>query len=194
VPQPVPSDITQLLGDLQAGRPGAFDQLMPVVYGELRNLARHHLASRRPGQTLHTTALVHEAYLRLAKTPNQSWNDRLHFFAVAAKAMRSVLVDHARQRNAQKRDGGRQPLPLDEALAGFDDHHIDVLALDQAMQRLAAFDERKARTVELRFFGGLTAAETAAVLGISEPTVERDWQTARAWLLKELSGGPRHDA
>lgn len=199
-PVPDPSvkadNVTHLLRDVDLGKPGAFDALIPVVYEELCVLARHHLHNggmRRNGQTLHTTALVHEAYVRLAGTPNQSWQSRLHFFAVAAKAMRCVLVDHARRRNAVKRDSGRTPMPLDEALAVFDDHQLDVLALDMALARLAEVDERKARTVEMRFFAGMTNAEIAQALGISEPTVERDWRMAKAWLQRELDGGPHSD-
>lgn len=194
------ADITQMLREMEDGRPDAFAALIPIVYEQLCGIARQNLnrgavrggrGYRGPAQTLHTTALVHEAYMRLADTPNHSWKDRLHFFAVAAKAMRSVLVDHARRRNAAKRDGGRLPLPLDETLAVFDDHQLDVLALDQAMARLAAIDERKCRTVEMRFFAGMTNAEIAGALGVSEPTVERDWRMARAWLQRELGGqGP----
>jgi len=181
------SNITQLLAAVQQGEPGAFESLIPLVYEELCGIARQNLNRRRhPNQTLHTTALVHEAYLRLADTPNHSWNDRLHFYAVAAKAMRSVLVDRARRRNAAKRDGGRLPLPLDEALAVFDDHQLDILALDHAMASLSQQDERKCKVVEMRFFAGMTNAEIATALGISEPTVERDWRMARAYFAREL--------
>lgn len=193
-PATASADITQLLRELDDGRPEAFHALMPIVYEHLCGIARQNLnrgggrgGYRGPGQTLHTTALVHEAYLRLADTPNHSWKDRMHFYAVAAKAMRSVLVDHARRRTAVKRDGGRLPLPLDETLAVFDDHQLDVLALDHAMARLAQIDERKCRTVEMRFFAGMTNAEIAGALGVSEPTVERDWRMARAWLQRELA-------
>ena len=177
---------------MEDGRPEAFSALMPIVYDHLCGIARQNL-NRRGGyrgtaQTLHTTALVHEAYLRLADTPNHSWNDRLHFYAVAAKAMRSVLVDHARRRNAVKRDGGRLPLPLDETLAVFDDHQLDVLALDEAMARLAAIDERKSRTVEMRFFAGMTNAEIAGAGRLGTDGPARLAHGPRRWLQRELGG------
>lgn len=180
-------DVSRVLADLRAGDRSAFDRLIPLIYDELRRLARHVLAGRPRGATLQTTALVHEAVLRFVHRDDLGWENRAHLFGAAAKAMRCVLVDHARARMAAKRGGGEAHVYLDEALAVFEERNLDVLALDQALERLAAFDPRKAQMVELRFFGGLTNAQTAQVLGISEPTVERDWQLARAWLRKELA-------
>jgi RNA polymerase sigma-70 factor (ECF subfamily) len=185
------AEITQLLSAVQMGDPEAFNRLVPLVYDELRNLARHHLNRQfehNDDQMLQTTALVHEAYMRLARQDEPSWNSRVHFFAVAAKTMRSVLVDHARRRTALKRGGDSTRINLDQALEVFEHKNLDILALDDALSRLAEIDERKCRTVELRFFGGMSNEESAAALGVSAPTVERDWRMARAWLRRELNG------
>ena len=162
-------------------------RLMPLVYDELRRLALSYLRRERPDHTLQPTALVNEAYLRLADQSNVGFHDRAHFFGVAAKVMRRILVDHARRHHAEKRGGLNRRLPLDEVEAtpaGFD---FDLVALDDALQALAAQDMRKSRIVELRFFGGLSVEETAKVLGVSAPTVKNDWRIAKAWLRRELS-------
>jgi len=165
-------------------------ELMPLVYDELRRIARHHLGGQRAGHTLDTTALVHESYLKLAKQSSRSWEDRAHFLSVAAVAMRHVLVNYAHHRNAQKRGGGRAPATLDEALVGGKEMRTDeLLALDQALDRLDEVSSRQRAVVEYRFFGGLTHEEIAEVLEVSVPTVRRDWRLARAWLSRELSTG-----
>jgi RNA polymerase sigma factor (TIGR02999 family) len=161
-------------------------ELLPAVFSELYGLAEHFLRGQRPDHTLQPTALVHEAYLRLAKG-NQEWTDKNHFFRVAAAAMRHILVNHARDRSRQKRGGGRQRVPLDDVVDVLEGQSEDLVALDEALLRLAATDARQARVVELRFFGGLTVDETAEVLGVSARTVKGDWQVAKLWLLRELS-------
>lgn len=161
---------------------------MPIVYQELRRLAGRYLAHETPGQTLQPTALVHEAYLRLARQRRAPWQDRAHFFRVAAKMMRRVLVDHYRGRHAQKRGDGVARITLVDDLASAGPQSVDLLELDAALERLAALDPQQATIVELRFFAGLTVEETAAALGISTPTVKRHWALARAWLLLALSG------
>jgi RNA polymerase sigma factor (TIGR02999 family) len=163
------------------------DALMPQVYAELRRLAAHYLRGERPGQTLQPTALVHEAYLRLLKDRPDRWQNRSHFCAIAAHAMRQILIERARARDAEKRGGGRARVTLDESLAAGGDRSIDILALDEALERLAALDPEQARIVELRFFGGLTVEETADALGSSPATVKRHWAVARAWLARELN-------
>jgi RNA polymerase sigma factor (TIGR02999 family) len=186
-------DITALLHDLRDGDENVVDQLMPVVYDELRGIARRQLRRERPDHTLSTTALVHEAYVRLVDQTLVAWQDRAHFFAVAARAMRRVLVDHARKRTALKRGGKQQPIPLDrlsglgaKAQVSIDAQADLLLSLDEALDRLAVFSDRLARIVELRFFGGMTEEETAEALGVSARTVRRDWVKAKAWLFKEL--------
>jgi RNA polymerase sigma factor (TIGR02999 family) len=185
--------ITDLLADWSNGDQAALDRLMPVVYDELRRLARHYMRNERAGQTLQTTALVHEAYLRLANYKEINWQERTHFFAVAAQVMRRVLVEHARARKRVKRGGNAQAISLDEgtiSLASTSsasaDHLLDMVALDEAMTRLEAFDSRKAKVVEMRFFAGMENEEIAAVLDISVNTVMRDWNFAEAWLRREL--------
>ncbi|MEM6328076.1 MAG: sigma-70 family RNA polymerase sigma factor [Bacteroidota bacterium] len=183
-----PSEVTRLLGALNAGDDDALDRLFPLVYAELRRLA----ASVRQGPslaTMNTTALVHEAYLRLADGDLADFEGRGHFLGVAAKAMRHVLVDHARRRSAQKRGGdlARVDLTAAVSLASSPDSDATVLALDRALDRLAMVDERKARVVECRFFGDLSVEETASALGVSAPTVKRDWRMAQAWLYRALS-------
>ncbi len=179
-------EVTELLVAWREGDERALDQLMPLVYEELRRLASGYMKSERPDHTLRTTALVHEAYLRLVDT-DVPWQDRIHFFAIAATVMRRILVDHARGKRRAKRGGGATPITLDEALLVTDDPAADVLALDEALTRLEAIDERKARAVELHYFSGLTYDELAGALGVSAATVDRDLRFARAWLRREMS-------
>ena len=183
-------DLTRLLVAWSHGEPGALDRLVPLVYGQLRRQARLQLRHERAGHTLQPTALVHEAFLRLVGQSRAQWQNREQFFAVAARAMRRVLVDHARARAAAKRGDGRTLIALDEAPDPAAPPAVDVLALDQALDRLAAIDLRQARAVELRYFAGLSAPETAAALEVSLATVNRDWAMARAWLFRELGGTP----
>ena len=165
----------------------ALEALMPLVYAELRRLAAHYLRGERPGQTLQPTALVHEAYLRLLKDRPERWQNRAHFCAIAAHAMRQILIERARARDALKRGGGQPRVTFDEGLqASAPDSSIDMVALDAALDRLAELDAGQARIVELRFFGGLSIEETAEAMGISPATVKRHWAVARAWLAKEL--------
>jgi RNA polymerase sigma factor (TIGR02999 family) len=177
----------ELLRLAAAGEESAREDLATHLYSELRTLAERQLRRERSDHTLQATALVHEAFLRLVDTAVLDVQGRAHFFAIAARVMRNVLVDHARRRGAQKRGGDRLRVTLDEVLAGHEDRGLDVLALNESLERLAALDGRKARVVELRFFGGLTAKETAAVLQLSPKTVEADWYMARAWLRNELA-------
>ena len=186
-------DVTQLLADSAHGDPAALDTLMPLVYDELRQLARRYLRRERPGHTLQATALVHEAYLRLMDQKEVRWQNRAHFLGIAAEAMRRILVDHARSHHALKR-GGDCKLSLDEAAEWPAQDAVDLVGLDDALKGLSAVDPQKGRIVELRFFGGLTIAETAAVLGVSTPTVERGWRIAKLWIQRELLQGDRHDA
>ena len=188
----VEGDVTRLLAELRAGDRTALDRLFPVVYRELHGRAQRHLAGHRAGDTLNTTALVHEVYLKLTDSAGQSYNDRIHFFAVASRAMRQILVDHARRKSAEKRGGGLREVSLDPAELGSPDRPEELLALDEALSELARLDERLARTVELRFFGGLSVEETADVLGTSPRTVKRDWRKARAFLFDAVrrSFGP----
>ena len=180
------SDVTELLLASQEGSPDALQRLLPVVYDELRKLAAAYLRSERSDHTLQTTALVHEAYLKLVDQRRTTWQNRAHFFGIAAQAMRRILVDHARRRGAVKRAGGRA-VTLDEQVAGETTDVETVLAVDQALDRLAALDPRQARVVELRYFAGMSIEETAAALEISAPTVKREWTLAKAWLQRELS-------
>jgi RNA polymerase sigma factor (TIGR02999 family) len=177
--------VTTLLRAWRRGDRGAFDRLTPLVYDELRRRARHYLRGERPNHTLRPTALVHEAYLRLVNLDQVDWRDRTHFFALAARQMRRILVDSARARRYQKRGGSAFMVTFDEALA-VARLSPDLIALDDAVELLAAKDERKARVVELRFFGGLTNEEIAAALGMSTDTVTRDWQMAKLWLRREM--------
>ncbi|HZY83444.1 MAG TPA: ECF-type sigma factor [Gemmataceae bacterium] len=180
-------DLTRVLDAVAAGDPQAASQLLPLVYDELRRLAAARLAREAPGQTLDATALVHEAYLRLVgPADDRRWNDRGHFFAAAAESMRRVLIDSARRKLAQKRGGGLQRQPLDGVAAPGPDEEL--LALDEALQKLAAADPLKARLVELRYFAGLTGEQAAAALGISPTTADRHWAYARAWLQTEVRG------
>lgn len=180
--------VSRLLQAWAEGNQDALPRLIPVVYTELHRLARRYMSRERPGHTLQTTALVNEAYLRLVDSPHPELRDRTYFFAVCAQLMRRILVDWARSHHALKRGGPRPPLQLDEALIGGGPN-ADLVAVDEALQALAALDARKARVVELRFFGGLGVHETAEVLKISPETVMRDWKFAKSWLRRELSRG-----
>jgi len=182
-----PQEVSQLLRAWSDGDQTALDKLMPLVYEELRRMAKRHMDRQNPGHTLQTTALIHEAYLRLIDQKETRWQNRAHFFAVAARAMRSILVDYARARQAAKRGGEAVVVSLDEAAVASDERAVEMVALDDALEGLAAFDRRKCRVVELRYFGGLSVEETAEVLKVSPETVARDWRLARTWLLRELS-------
>lgn len=181
------NDVTLILQEWSDGDTGAPARLMPLVYAELRSLARNYLRHERPGHTLQPTALVHEAYLRLVGQTRLTWQNRAHFYGVAAQMMRRILVDYARTRGAEKRGGPAPQLSLDEARFSPEERPADLLALDDALVTLSETDERKARVVELRFFGGLNMEETAEVLKVSEKTVRRDWQMAKLWLHRELA-------
>lgn len=184
VPQEIA--VTDLLKAWGQGDSSALDRLMPLVYGELHRLARRQMRAERSSHTLRTTALVNEAYMRLIDVSQVRWQDRAHFFALSARIMRRILVDHARSRHFQKRGGGARRVELDDALMVSVERSADLVALDDALLALAAVDERKSRVVEMRFFGGLSVEETAEALQVSEATVMRDWQFARVWLLPEL--------
>lgn len=181
-------DVTEILAQLRDGDQRAADKLLPMVYDEFRALARHYLAQERMNHTLQPTALVHEAYMKLVDQTRVDWQGKSHFFAVAAQAMRRILVDHARSRQRDKRGGGRARVVLDEAVALSPQKDEDVLALDEALEKLAQVDARQAKVVELRFFGGMNVDEVAQALGVSKRTVEGDWTFARAWLSRELRG------
>ncbi|HXW06067.1 MAG TPA: ECF-type sigma factor, partial [Vicinamibacterales bacterium] len=173
---------------LMSGDRQSLDSLLPAVYQELRRVAAGYIRRERPGQTLQPTALVHEAYLRLMKDRPDRWQNRAHFCAIAAHSMRQILIERARARNARKRGGAQPRVTLDEALVAGGEQSFDLLALEEALQRLAALDPEQARLVELRFFGGLTVEETAEAMEISPATVKRHWAVARAWLARELEG------
>ncbi len=179
-------DITLLLSRLKDGDREAQSQLIPLVYAELHRLAAAYMRNERPGHTLQATALVHEAYLRLTGASLIDWQSRAHFFAIAAQTMRRILVDHARSASARKRPAKRNRVTLESAVLYSDDQSEELLALDEAMEKLQRLDERQSRIVELRFFAGLSIEETAEVLSISQRTVKRDWTMARAWLHAEL--------
>lgn len=179
-------DVTELLHEWRRGDKAALDRLTPLVYDELRRIAHRYMRQERGGHTLETTALVNEAYLRLAGRERVEWQDRAHFFAVTAQVMRHVLIDHARNRRYAKRGGAAQQVPLEEAHAMSAERAAELLALDEALEKLARLDPRKARVVELRYFGGLSLEETADALEVSVMTVRRDWRAARAWLYKEM--------
>lgn len=182
-----PGEVTRLLVRWRDGDEAALEQLMPLVYDELRRLAERYMRSERPDHTLQATALVHEAYVRLAGV-DVAWEDRIHFLSLAARMMRRVLVDHAKSGRRKKRGGGAAKVTLDDIELASPAPTSDLLALDDALTRLAAIDERKARAVELHFFGGLTYDETAAALGVSAATVDRDLRMAKAWLYHEVKG------
>lgn len=179
--------VTQLLLDWSNGDKTALDRLMPLIYEELRRLAHRYMSRERGGHTMQTTALVNEAYVRLINRKNVHWQDRAHFFAIAAELMRTILVDHARSHATAKRGGGARKLSLEEALVVSQERAAEVVALDEALNALAVIDPKQSRIVELRFFGGLTIEETAEVLDLSAATIKREWTTARAWLYHELS-------
>ncbi len=185
---PPPGRITDLLIAWRGGDESALDELVPLVHAELRRLARRHMRGERGGHTLQTTALVNEAYLRLLDTSRVQWNDRGHFFAMASLLMGRILKDHATTRRAQKRGGGVRPVSLDEARGVAVDLPADFVALDDALTALAKVDARKADVVRMRYYGGLSVAETAAALSVSVETVARDWRIAKMWLLRELRG------
>ena len=191
---PSSQEVTELLLAWNSGDEAALAQLMPLVYDELHRLAHRYLGGERAGHVLQTTALVNEAYLRLIDASRVQWQNRAHFFAVSAQLMRRVLVDFARARQYQKRGGGAQQVSLEEALVVSVDRGAELIALDDALTTLAAADERASKVVELRFFGGLSIEETAAVLKISPETVKRDWSWAKVWLLRELSNESREQA
>ncbi len=180
-------EVTELLLSWRQGDAAALDRLVPLVYDELRRVARRRLRGESPGQALQATALVHEVYLRLVDVDRMTLTSRAHFFGVAATLMRQILVDHARRQRADKRGGSVTVLSLDEALPAACTSSVDVLALDQALDALSAIDSRQCRVVELRFFAGLTIDEAATALGISSATVEREWALAKAWLFRQLS-------
>jgi len=183
---PTPQEITQLLVAWGDGDRAALDQLTPLVYEELRRLAHQYMSQERPGHTLQTSALVNEAYLRLIDQKDVHWQNRAHFFGIAAQMMRRILVDHARQRRYAKRGGAARQVPLDEAMIVSEERAADVVALDQALNSLAEIDPRKSQIVELRFFGGLSIEETAEVLKVSPGTVMREWTLAKAWLKRAV--------
>lgn len=178
--------ISQLLARYGDGDQEALNQLMPLIYGELRKMARRYMRGQPKGHTLQTTALIHEAYLKLAIHGEKQWQNRAHFFGVAAQAMRNILVDYARARQANKRGGQARAISLDEAAIVTGERAAEVVALDEALNSLAKLAPRQSRVVELRYFGGLNVEETAEVLNISAETVTRDWRMAKAWLLREL--------
>jgi len=180
-------EVTELLRSWRQGDAAALERLIPLVHGELRRVARSHFRREHPGHTLQATALVHEVYLRLVAIDRMTLNDRTHFFAVAARLMRQILVDHARRKRADKRGRGVTMLSLDEVLPVSSTPIVDVLALDQALEALSSRDARQCRVVELRFFAGLSIDETAQAIGVSAATVEREWTMAKAWLHRRLS-------
>ena len=180
-------EVTQLLIAWSSGDKAALDRLMPLIHQELRRLAHRYMSRERPGHTLQTTALVNEAYLKLVNRKDVHWQNRLHFFAIAAELMRTILVDHARSHAFAKRGGGVRNLALDEALVVSHERAAEVVALDDALKGLAGIDPQQGRIVELRFFGGLTIEETSEVLHLSATTVKREWRSAKAWLYHELA-------
>jgi RNA polymerase sigma factor (TIGR02999 family) len=184
-------EVTELLLAWNHGDEAALEKLIPLIHNELRRLAHRYMGGERPGHTLQTTALVNEAYLRLIDSSRVQWQNRAHFFALSAQLMRRVLVDFARSRNYQKRGGDAVQVSLNEAVAGSTERAADLVALDDALTALAKSDERASRVVELKFFGGLSIEETAEALKVSPKTVKRDWEWAKAWLLRELSGENR---
>ena len=183
---PSPKEVTQLLLDWSNGNQAALDHLTPLVYEELHRLAHQHMRRERSGHTLQTSALVNEAYLRLVDQRNVHWQNRAHFFSIASRLMRRILVDHARAHTRAKRGGGALRVSLSEAAFVSQERAAELVALDEAMTKLAAFDQRKSQVVELRFFGGMSVEEIAAALDVSEGTVKRDWSTAKAWLKRAV--------
>ena len=190
MPEPNLHEVTQLLLAWSEGDRAALDRLVPLVYAELRQLAKSYMRRERAGQSMQTTALIHEAYLRLIDADRVRLENRAHFFAAAARVMRQVLVDLARERGSRKRGGAARRVSFDEAMAVGKQHDEGLLALDEALEALAQIDPRKSQVVELRFFGGLSVEETARVLKVSPETVMRDWKLAKAWLAREMSRAP----
>jgi RNA polymerase sigma factor (TIGR02999 family) len=182
-----PQSVTQLLIEWREGDETALDRLIPLVYDEMRRLARYYMRRERREHTLQTTALINEAYIRLVDHKGMRWQNRAHFYGVAAQAMRRILVDHARSRNYEKRGGGARMVELDEAAAVAQEQAAEMIALDEALNDLAALDPRQSKTVEMRYFGGMSVEETAEALGVSPVTVMRDWRAAKAWLLRAIS-------
>jgi RNA polymerase sigma-70 factor (ECF subfamily) len=192
---PLPSQqVTQLLADWSGGDSDALDRLIPLVQPELHRLAHYYMSREAIGHTLQTTALLNEAYLQLVDDPKRSWQNRTHFVAAAAQLMRRIMVDHARERRALKRGGGALKVSLDDAALVTERRSEELLALDEALQELAALDPRKSQIVELRYFGGMTIEETATFLKMSHRSVEREWTMAKAWLYRALSGKEADDA
>jgi RNA polymerase sigma factor (TIGR02999 family) len=187
---PKQHEITQLLAEWREGNQSALDELYPLVYDELHRLARRYMSRERAGHTLQTTALINEAYVRLVDQKNVVWANRAHFFAISAQIMRRILIDHARRHAYAKRGGGARPVSLDEAASITPGIGTDMLRLDEALKSLAEMDPRRSQVVELRYFGGLNNEEIAGVLHVSENTVTRDWNMARAWLYQQLSESP----
>ncbi len=185
-----PSEISLLLQEWSVGKQSALDALMPVVYAELHRQAKRYLRRERVGHTLQATALVNEVYLKLVDQREVNWQNRAHFFAIAAQSMRRILVDHAKSRHRSKRGGNEENLPIDaaELISVSRENNVDLIVLDEALTRLAKLDERQARIVELRFFSGMSVEETATALRLSPATVKNDWRTAKAWLFQELNG------
>lgn len=180
--------VTEMLSELTQGGDQAAEQLMPLVYEELRALARRYMADEQSAHTLQTTALIHEAYLRLAGHSEPAWESRAHFFRVAARAMRRVLIDHARQQRGPRKGGDARRVPFDDEVLAVNDSMVDLLELEDALEKLSALDGQLAQIVELRFFGGLTVEEVARMLKISPRTVKRDWRLAKSWLHRAMSG------
>jgi len=193
----IPEEITRLLINWSKGDKSALDDLIPLVYPELRRLARMHMRRENSAHTLQTSAVINEAYLRLVNQQDVKWQDRAHFFAFAAQIMRHILVDHARRHRRNKRRGGTEHVPLDEATVVCDERASELIALDDTLNRLAEIDPRKSQVVELRFFAGLTVEETAEVMKLAPITIMREWRAAKAWLGREISGegkdSSRHD-
>lgn len=183
---PASQNVTEMLRDWRNGDQEALGKLIPMVYDELRRQAAGYLRRERSGHTLQTTALIHEAYLRLINQQNIDWQNRAHFYAIAARLMRQILVDHARKRQATKRGGSGLKIPLEEAMVISSGRDVDLVALDEALTRLAALDPQQSRIVELRYFSGLSVEETAEALGVSSRTVRRDWNVAKAWLRQQI--------
>ena len=183
----LPHEVTQLLINWSKGDRAALDELIPLVHAELRRLARHYMAQENSGHTLQTSALINEAYIRLVDQQNMPWQNRAHFFGVAAQVMRHILIDHARRHCRAKRGGGARRVPLEEAMIVNDKRAEELVVLDDALKALAVLDPRKSRIIELRFFGGLSIEETAEALRISSITVTREWRSAKAWLRREMN-------
>jgi RNA polymerase sigma-70 factor (ECF subfamily) len=187
-PSPSQQEVTQLLKDWSSGDEGALGKLIPLVQPELHRLAQHYLSREHGGHTLQTTALLNEAYLRLVDDPTRNWQNRTHFVAATAQLMRRIMVDHAREHRSLKRGGGALKVPLDDVALVTETRSEELLALDEALEKLAALDPRKGQIVELRYFGGLTVEETAAFLKLSDRTVKREWRMAKVWLYRTLTG------